>query len=186
MTLSDPTRTEPGRYSARPDLDPRNRYDPRDYDPREDYALRQRDPRADIDRQPYDPRDYREADTRPVHTRFYRDKVNGKLMGVCAGIADYTGIDVLWVRLATLVFTFTTGIGIPIYFALGFLSEKKPAALYADPSEQRFWQGVRQSPGRTAREVRASFRDLDRRLAGVEAYYVSHNPRLSDEIEKLR
>ena len=27
-------------------------------------------------------------------TRFYRDKANGKLMGVCAGIADYTGFDV--------------------------------------------------------------------------------------------
>jgi len=27
-------------------------------------------------------------------TRFYRDKRNGKLFGVCAGIADYTGFDV--------------------------------------------------------------------------------------------
>jgi phage shock protein C len=45
---------------------------------------------------------------------------------------------------------------------------------------------VRQSPGRTTREVRAKFRDLDRRLAAVEDYYVSSNPRLSEEIEKLR
>ena len=30
----------------------------------------------------------------PSRTRFYRDKRNGKIMGVCAGIADYTGIDV--------------------------------------------------------------------------------------------
>lgn len=175
--------SEKTRYVMRPDLDPANRYDPRN-------GLRQSDPRADIDRHAYDPREYRDMDwgggDRPVHTRFYRDKANGKLMGVCAGIADYTGIDVLWVRLATLVFTFSTGIGIPIYFALGFLAEKKPAALYADQSEQRFWQGVRQSPARTAREVRSRFRDLDRRLANVEAYYVSSNPRLSDEIEKLR
>ena len=35
-----------------------------------------------------------------LRTRFYRDKQNGKLMGVCAGVADYTGVDVLWVRLA--------------------------------------------------------------------------------------
>lgn len=171
----------PTQYRDRPDLDPANRYDPR-----EEYR-RQADPRADIDRQPFDPRDYRyEQGARPLHTRFYRDKVNGKLMGVCAGIADYTGIDVLWVRLATLVFATSTGIGIPIYFALGLLSEKKPATLYADRSEQRFWQGVRQSPARTAREVRARFRDLDRRLANVEAYYVSSNPRLSAEIDKLR
>ena len=119
-------------------------------------------------------------------TRFYRDKVNGKFMGVCAGIADYTGVDVLWVRLGMIIFTLSTGFGIPLYLALGILSEKKPGHLYADQQEQRFWQGVRQSPGRTAREVRAQFRDVDRRLAEVEAYYVSSNPRLSAEIERLR
>lgn len=119
-------------------------------------------------------------------TRFYRDKANGKIMGVCAGIADYTGIDVLWVRIAMLIFTFSTGIGIPLYFALGILADKKPSHLYSDREEQKFWQGVRQSPGRTAREVRAQFRDIDRRLAEVEHYYVSSNPRLSAEIERLR
>lgn len=119
-------------------------------------------------------------------TRFYRDKVNGKFMGVCAGIADYTGVDVLWVRLGMIIFTLSTGFGIPLYIALAILSEKKPGHLYADRQEQRFWQGVRQSPARTAREVRAQFRDVDRRLAEVEAYYVSSNPRLSAEIERLR
>ena len=120
-------------------------------------------------------------------TRFYRDKINGRFMGVCAGLADYTGVDVLWVRLGMVMFTLTTGFGIPIYLALGLLADKKPAALYsADRQEQRFWQSVRQSPSRTAREVRAQMRDIDRRLAEVEAYYVSNNPRLSAEIEQLR
>ena len=30
----------------------------------------------------------------PSRTRFYRDKRNGKVMGICAGIADYTGFDI--------------------------------------------------------------------------------------------
>lgn len=122
-----------------------------------------------------------------ARTKFYRDKANGKFMGVCAGIADYTGFEVLWVRLAVVVATLC-GMGfVPvIYFALGFLSHDKPNSLYADAEEQKFWQGVRQSPTRTAREVRAQFRDIDRRLAEVEAFYVSSNPRLSAEIENLR
>ncbi len=33
------------------------------------------------------------------HTTLYRDKANAKIAGVCAGIADYTGINVFWVRL---------------------------------------------------------------------------------------
>ncbi|MFY7836670.1 MAG: envelope stress response membrane protein PspC [Novosphingobium sp.] len=119
-------------------------------------------------------------------TRFYRDKVNGKFMGVCAGIADYTGVDALWIRLGFLILAFSMGWPFFLYFALGILASKKPGYLYSDREEQKFWQGVRQSPARTAREVRASFRDIDRRLADVESFYVNSNPRLSAEIEKLR
>ena len=121
-------------------------------------------------------------------TRFYRDKQNGKLMGVCAGIADYTGVDVLWVRLGA-VFLSLMGMGgiiLPAYLLVGLFAEKRPAQLYGNREEQQFWQGVRQSPSRTAREVRATMRDIDRRLADVEAFYVSNNPRLSAEIEQLR
>jgi phage shock protein C len=73
-----------------------------------------------------------------------------------------------------------------LYLATGMLAENKPSDMYADRREQKFWQGVRQSPSRTARDVRADFRDIDRRLAAVEAYYVSANPRLAEEIENLR
>ena len=38
-------------------------------------------------------------------TRFYRDKRNGKINGMCAGIADYTGVDVNLVRWM-MVFAF--------------------------------------------------------------------------------
>lgn len=120
-------------------------------------------------------------------TSFYRDKQNAKLMGICSGIADYTGINAIWVRLAAIGLVFMTGGGIiPFYFIAGFLANKKPPHLYVDSQEQKFWQRVRQSPARTARDVRASFRDIDRRLADVEHYYVSANPRLSEEIERLR
>ena len=120
-------------------------------------------------------------------TRFYRDKVNGKFLGVCAGIADYTGVDVLWVRLGAVALTLM-GSGFPVlaYFLIGIFAAKKPAHLYVDRGEQKFWQRVRQSPGRTAREVRANFRDIDRRLAEVETFYVTSNPRLSAESERLR
>ena len=35
----------------------------------------------------------------PSRTSFYLDKRNGKVMGVCAGIAAYTGLDVTLVRI---------------------------------------------------------------------------------------
>jgi phage shock protein C len=126
--------------------------------------------------------------TKTTHTTLYRDPEGGKFTGVCAGIADYTGTNPFWVRLGLLV-SWCTPLGavtFPAYLLCWMLLSKKPPHLYQDKQEQQYWQGVRQNPRRTVREVRARFRDVDRRLADVEHYYVSSNPRLSDEIERLR
>lgn len=121
------------------------------------------------------------------HTTLYRDKHNARLMGVCAGVADYTGIGVFWVRLIAVLMIFAfSGIIIPAYLIAGLLLQKKPAHLYVAPEEQRYWQSVRQSPRRTARQISARMKDIDRRLAAVEGFYVDANPRLSAEIENLR
>lgn len=120
-------------------------------------------------------------------TTLYRDKQNGKFMGVSSGIADYTGVNAIWVRLGMIALFFMTGgTSLMFYIIAGLLLNKKPAHLYVDQTEQKYWQRVRQSPKRTAREIRSRFRDVDRRLAEVESFYVSSNPRLSSEIERLR
>ncbi|HWT13818.1 MAG TPA: envelope stress response membrane protein PspC [Allosphingosinicella sp.] len=121
-------------------------------------------------------------------TRFYLDKQNKKWAGVCAGIADYTGIDVTMIRIAVVVLTFLSGPWTFLaYFLAAWMAPKKPLSLYEqDPAEQKFWQGVRANPRRTARDVRSRFRDLDRRLADVETYVTSSNSRLAREIEQLR
>ena len=121
-------------------------------------------------------------------TRFYLDKMNAKWSGVCAGIADYTGIDVTLVRVGVIGLTFLTGPWtIPAYFITAWMAPRKPVELYArNPEEQKFWQGVRANPRRTARDVRSRFRDIDRRLADMETYVTSSNSRLAREIEELR
>ena len=122
-------------------------------------------------------------------TTLYRDKHNAKLMGVCSGIADYTGVNVFWIRLAFVASILTGVLGmvaVPLYILAGLLLNKKPPHLYVDKQEEQYWQKVRQNPKRTVREVRGKFRDIDRRLAEVETFYVSSNPRLNAEIERLR
>ena len=51
---------------------------------------------------------------RPPLRRAYHDRM---IAGVCAGIADYLGVDVTIVRVAFAVFTFLGGAGIPAYVA---------------------------------------------------------------------
>ena len=119
-------------------------------------------------------------------TKFYLDKKNGKFMGVCSGIADYTGIDVVWVRVAMVLSFFIVGWTLLGYFVIGFVADTKPNDLYSDRDDEKFWQGVRANPARSPRDVRSKFRDIDRRLADIELYYTSRNTRLADEIDSLR
>jgi phage shock protein C len=122
------------------------------------------------------------------HTKFYLDRENAKWKGVCSGIADYTGFDVTLIRLGFIVLTLLgSGIGIVAYIAAAWIAPVKPRELSAETPEQaKFWQGVRSSPARTVRDVRSRFREIDRRLADVEAYVTSSNGRLAREIESLR
>ena len=122
-------------------------------------------------------------------TKFYLDKRDGKIMGVCAGLADYTGVDLTLVRVGVVLLTvFALGpVAIVAYLVLGWLASDKPREFYdSDPAETKFWQGVRAKPSATVRGVRASFRDIDRRLADVEMHVTSQNSSLAAQIDALR
>jgi phage shock protein C len=121
-------------------------------------------------------------------TKFYLDKQNAKWSGVCSGIADYTGVDVLWVRIGTVLVTLMGAFPWTLiaYWLTAWLAQPKPFGLYENADEAKFLQGVRQSPTRSTRDVRSKFRDVDRRLADVESYYTSRNSSLASEIDNLR
>lgn len=125
------------------------------------------------------------ADSR---TQFYLDKQNAKWKGVCAGIADYTGIEVMWVRIAMILLTLAGGFPWTLiaYALVAWMAEPKPGGLYVDGADQKFWQGVRSNPRRSTAEVRSKFRELDRRLADIETHYTSRNTALAQEIDSLR
>ena len=108
----------------------------------------------------------------------YRDKTNAKLLGVLG--QDYTGVDAFWIHLGFIVLTITMGWPIIAYFAAGLLLNKKPAHLYSEPAEQKYWQGVRRTRAHRSRNPRED-EGRDRRLAEVETFYVSSNPRLTAE-----
>jgi phage shock protein C len=146
-------------------------------------------PQAVSDRDYGVPENYRDYRGQPAsRTRFYRDKENGKVMGVCAGIADYTGFDVALVRICFLATVFMSGGSVlPFYFIAGWVAPTKPREFYYRGAEDRqFWQGVRASPARAARDIRSRFKDIDRRLADIESYVTTENRSLAREIEQLR
>ena len=123
--------------------------------------------------------------------RFYLNKAEGKISGVCAGFADYLGVDALWIRAAVVALTVLVSfITIPLYIIIAVLASRRPRDLYAgDPyiddraEEQRLERALRRRERST--RVRSDLRDMDRRLAEVEHHYTSSGTRLSAEIDRL-
>lgn len=72
---------------------------------------------------------------------FYRDRENGLLFGVCAGIADRFNFRVGTVRVIaviSLLFFFWLTAG--LYLAAIFLIKEKPLVYYGRRTENDFWR----------------------------------------------
>ena len=126
--------------------------------------------------------------TRSSPTKFYRIPERGKVMGVCAGIADYFDIRLSVVRVLVIIGTIMSGIwpGVIMYFVAGFILEPKPRDLYRDEEEEKFWRQTRSEPDVTTAELRRRFRDLKRRTGELESYLTSRRFKLEREIESLK
>lgn len=58
-----------------------------------------------------------------MNGRFLLNREQGKVMGIAAGLADWTGIDVLIIRLGLIVGTLITGpVLILLYILTGWLA----------------------------------------------------------------
>jgi phage shock protein C len=118
--------------------------------------------------------------------RFYRDRRNGKIMGVCAGIADYFGWNVTFVRiLAVLGLIWFSVLTLIVYFGLGFLLPIKPERPYDWDSGDEYWRSVRRSPSATFGDVRQRFRELDVKLQRMERYVTSRRYDLDRQFRDL-
>jgi phage shock protein C len=107
--------------------------------------------------------------------RLTRNKVDGKLGGVCAGIGDYLGWDHTMVRILTILLIIFTGLPILVYFILWALMPKDTRAPYIreyrEQSEARSKVEARAGTAgstTTYNDVRSKFRSLEVRLQDLE------------------
>ncbi|KXF82195.1 envelope stress response membrane protein PspC [Enterovibrio coralii] len=128
-----------------------------------------------------------------MNKTLYRDPVNGKIGGVCAGVADYLGIETWVVRIftvaAALVGFFL--LVVVIYVAAMLILEKMPpeeAQRYTQTREHK----VKQKPwqqGKSASELLASIdqeiKDMEGDVAKMEAYVTSKEFDLNRQFKQL-
>ncbi len=119
--------------------------------------------------------------------RFYRDRRNGRIAGVCAGLADYFGFDVTITRLLAIVALFVAPpVTLMLYFGLVVLVPASDLEGEIPPPERRaFRQELRSSPATTVTDVKRTLLRLDTRLARLERYVTSSRFELDRKIRNL-
>ncbi len=73
--------------------------------------------------------------------RLYKDRENGWIFGVCAGIADYCGFGVIAVRIVAVISLWLfTGFSVIAYLIAAVLFRSKPLVYSGRFAEQEFWR----------------------------------------------
>lgn len=130
----------------------------------------------------------------PGPKRLRRNKIDGVIGGVCAGLADYFGIDVVIVRIMAIVgLIFLGGISLPAYILMWiFVPKDKRAPYYreyreAKKARKQHRASKEKSVIRTAtfRDVKSKFRSLEERLQDLERSVTSKEWRLRREFRDL-
>ena len=139
----------------------------------------------------------------PRSARLYRDKQRGKLMGVCAGIGRYFGIEVWIVRcIAITAVIFLNWVAVVAYFVAGFILDADPPASSARSESRRSRRRDRKrdrraerrertaryappSPKQQLRTVDADFDEIELRLRRMETYVTSGRYELHREFSRI-
>jgi phage shock protein C len=117
--------------------------------------------------------------------RLYRDKENAVLAGVCAGIADYAGLNRKGTRIAIgllALFPPLTMFVVISYIVLAIVLPVKPADLFETKEQAEFWRGVSNAPSDVFGSLRHRFRELNRRLEKMEAHVTSKEFEIDHEL----
>jgi phage shock protein C len=123
----------------------------------------------------------------------YRDPQQGKIAGVCAGLADYFGVEPWIVRLLAITGLIFAGfITFTAYIAAWFLLDKRPVTLYEKEEGEfaevrmkaRSWQaGV--TPHQALDRIVQELDTLEPRLQRIEKLVTSKEFTLQREFSKL-
>lgn len=123
----------------------------------------------------------------PPRSRLQRATEGAKVLGVCAGVADYFGFDRNVVRAVTVIGALFFPTTILAYFILGFVLDQEPEQQpKVSPYQSELRRRVRSQPHSTIHSQRHRFRELDRRLQKLEKYVTSKRFRLDREFDGLK
>ncbi len=106
--------------------------------------------------------------------RLWRDRDRGIIAGVCAGIADYIGVEPIVVRLIAVPASSSSSCRrSSAYVVLALVLRPKPPALYASPRRGGVLARRQHRARRHLSSLKHKFRDLEERLGQMESQVAS-------------
>lgn len=122
----------------------------------------------------------------PNPNRLFRNTREGKLGGVCAGIADFFNVDAALVRIGWVVGLFLfTPVFLFGYLVLCLILKQRPPHLFETPEDEKFWRSVTTRPDQTLSALRARFRQIDQKISTMEGYVASNEYNLNRQFRDL-
>lgn len=120
--------------------------------------------------------------------RLYRDRDNAWLLGVCAGLGDYFGVNPGLIRLITVIMALLFFVPTTIVYLLAGLLIPPKSILEdpVDPEIRSYWQHWRRSRANGLESLDEDFDDMEERIRRLERHVTSHRFRLDQEIRNLR
>lgn len=118
--------------------------------------------------------------------KLYKNREKGKLTGVCAGLSDFFGISVTWIRVGMVATTVFGGFPFFIaYVVLWLILDPRPEQLYDGVVEERFWRSYRRSPSEMNANLKSRYERINSRIADLEAVVTSSKYNLRREFDRL-
>ena len=118
--------------------------------------------------------------------KFYRNRTNGIIGGVCAGVADYFGFNLRTTRILTAIACFFFWpAAILIYVGLVLFVPARSAAEMQQAPDPEFRRAMRSAPKTTIGDVHRRFQKLESRLIRIERHVTSPRYNLDREIRNL-
>ncbi|MEG6504055.1 envelope stress response membrane protein PspC [Nitratidesulfovibrio sp. 1201_IL3209] len=95
---------------------------------------------------------------------------DGKLMGVCKGLAQHFGMSVFWVRVLFVAAALFTGFWpvVGLYVLAGLVMKPRPVLQPADAGERDFYGSYVSSRGEALRRLKEKFDRLEGRIRRME------------------
>lgn len=128
-----------------------------------------------------------------TNRQLYRDPVNGKLTGVCAGIANYFGAEIWLVRILVVSAALLGGSFLVIlaYVAFTLMLEKQPydyqetiKSKQDHTIKNKPWQSG-QTPENLLLNVEHDLNSVEKKIRTVEAYVTSDRFKVNREFNNL-